>query len=330
MAYTVGSVLGPTIGGLLGASGDYYFGAKIAVVGSLLSVVLTLFMPNDSPSSSSSSNGGSSEAQVKGVAADGKQMGTTTTSTTTTSTSSAPEAKPSTTAIPTAWEVVRVVWLFLSTKIITSVANAIAAAALPLILKNTYGMDERALGFTMSAMSFCNAIVNGLFLAPIIGLAHGDLKLVISVCIACGCVLSGIQATVAHPALSLFSPFAAAGGLYEFIALTFVLSMFQYVLGTTITGESTARVGPLAKGTLIGLEHSMFAAARVFTPQAAVLILKAGGVSAVCGTCSLIFGAVYVAWTAFKDRAPATIGSCLGGGGILSPNGSSADERKEK
>ena len=38
-------VLGPAIGGWIGASGDYYFGAKLSVAGSLLSVVLTLFMP---------------------------------------------------------------------------------------------------------------------------------------------------------------------------------------------------------------------------------------------------------------------------------------------
>jgi len=45
MSYTVGSVLGPSIGGFLGAGGDYYFAAKIGVAGSLLSIFLTLLMP---------------------------------------------------------------------------------------------------------------------------------------------------------------------------------------------------------------------------------------------------------------------------------------------
>lgn len=45
MSYTVGSVLGPSIGGFLGAGGDYYVAAKIGVAGSLLSIFLTLLMP---------------------------------------------------------------------------------------------------------------------------------------------------------------------------------------------------------------------------------------------------------------------------------------------
>lgn len=30
MSYTIGSVIGPALGGFLGATGDYYLGAKIA------------------------------------------------------------------------------------------------------------------------------------------------------------------------------------------------------------------------------------------------------------------------------------------------------------
>lgn len=44
VCYTVGSIVGPLVGGLIGASGDYYLGAKASVVGSLLSIVLCFFM----------------------------------------------------------------------------------------------------------------------------------------------------------------------------------------------------------------------------------------------------------------------------------------------
>ena len=43
--YTVGATIGPYAGGLLGAEGDYYLGAKLAAAGSMLSVVLSLFLP---------------------------------------------------------------------------------------------------------------------------------------------------------------------------------------------------------------------------------------------------------------------------------------------
>lgn len=295
MSYTVGSVLGPAIGGLLGASGDYYLGAKLAVAGSLLSVVLTLFMSDDASPASKIA------AQNK---ADGKDP--------------APHE-----AIPSTMQVVSVVWLFLTTKVVTSVANAMAAAALPLILKNNYGLDEKALGFSMSLMSAFNAVVNGAFLGPIVGLAGGDLKIVISVCISSMCVASAMQAVAALPSVMALSPFAGAG-FYEYLSLSFLLSMMQYVLGTTITGESTARVGPLAKGTLLGLEHSLFAAARVVAPQSGVYLLNTGGVSAVSAACAGVFAVVFVLWQACKD------GSSVGRKGDVLLKAALGDERKEK
>ncbi len=41
----MGATIGPYAGGLLGAEGDYYLGAKLAAAGSMLSVVLSLFLP---------------------------------------------------------------------------------------------------------------------------------------------------------------------------------------------------------------------------------------------------------------------------------------------
>jgi OCT family organic cation transporter-like MFS transporter 18 len=45
-AYTVGATLGPALGGYLGANVDHYAGAKLAVLGSLLSALLSyLYIP---------------------------------------------------------------------------------------------------------------------------------------------------------------------------------------------------------------------------------------------------------------------------------------------
>jgi hypothetical protein len=129
--------------------------------------------------------------------------------------------------------------------------------------------------------------------------------------------LSLAQSLAAFPAYT--SAFSPSRGLYEFLALTYMLSMCQYVLSTTLTGESTARVGQRGKGTLLGLEHSIFAAVRVFSPKIGVLLLQ-GGVASVAATCSVVFAGMYGAWQ-------------LGTGGSLtlrSSNKVSGGERKEK
>ena len=46
-SYTIGATVGPALGGLIGASGDYYYGARLAAAGSLLSAALTLLYPSD-------------------------------------------------------------------------------------------------------------------------------------------------------------------------------------------------------------------------------------------------------------------------------------------
>ena len=44
-SYTMGGMVGPYLGGLIGSQGDYYLGAKIAFFGSLLSAALVLLLP---------------------------------------------------------------------------------------------------------------------------------------------------------------------------------------------------------------------------------------------------------------------------------------------
>lgn len=291
MSYTVGSVLGPTIGGYLGASGDYYFGAKLAVAGSLLSMVLTMFLPSDlverkNPEKAENEN--TSDSTKISV-------------------------------VPSFWSVISVVWLLLSTKVITSVANAMATSAFPLVLKDKYDINEKGLGLIMSISSAFNAVVSGLFLGPLTHWLGGDLCYVIFNCLLAMTLLSGIQGFVTLDSVAVGSP---GNGMYYFVGVGYIISIFQYVLATTITSESTSRVGPNAKGTLLGLEHSLFAAARVVAPQMGVLLLQAQGISSVCVACASIFGTVSLMWNMFS-------GSLLieKGTGLLAAGKS---ERKEK
>ena len=253
------------LGGFLGASGDYYFGAKLAVGGSLLSVCLTLLMPD------------SKEAltpQKVDVKNDGDK-------------------------VPSILEVASLVWLFLATKTITSVANAMAQAAFPLILKDIYHMKEAALGITMSVMSAYNGFINGFLLGPALNLLGGNALALIGYCILSMCILSAAQAAFGLPSIAMMT---MGEGMYAFIVISFLLSMAQYVLATTITSESTTRVDANAKGTLIGLEHALFSGARVFAPQVGVLLLTNGGVPAVSGACAAVFFTIYMTWAGLMDN----------------------------
>jgi MFS family permease len=268
MCYTLGMIIGPSVGGMLGASGNYYLGAKVAVAGSLLSVFLSLLAPSVPLS-------------------DDVQKAAKVTST---AESSDKSESPSVIAV------LRLAWLFLLTKTITSVANAMNAATFPLILKDIYALNEQSLGFIMSFMSAFNAVVNGVFLGPIVTLAGGDLNFIIVFCMGAMAVASIAQSVTA---LNVVTQWSSSSGFYEYVALSVILSIFQFLLSTSITGESTTRVGANGKGTLLGLEHALFAAARVIAPQAGVYFLSTGGVAMASGVCGCIFASMYCGWKFF-------------------------------
>lgn len=264
MSYTVGSVLGPTIGGIIGASGDYYFGAKLAVVGSVLSVILTLVAIHDEPKEPKETAKEDAEAKID---------------------------KSTSSVIQT---ILRSVWVLLSAKVISSVANAMFQAIFPLVLKNQFAFSEQALGITMSVSSFISAIVNGFLLGKIVDYFNGDLVHVIIVCITGLSVCSILQGLFALPDVLAFFPTQAAN---LFLSVYFFSNVFQYVLATTITSASTTLVKDESKGTLLGLEHSLFAAARIGAPQVGVAILLAlsneGGVGGY-GITGVAFTAAFI------------------------------------
>jgi hypothetical protein len=123
-------------------------------------------------------------------------------------------------------------------------------------LKNTFHLSERGLGLCMSASSACNAAVNGLLLAPAAALLGGGLR-VVSTSVLSLALLALLQAAAAPGPAGAEAP---AGALPAYLALLFAQAVFQFVLSTAITGESTARVRAEERGTLLGLEHSLFAA----------------------------------------------------------------------
>ncbi|CAE7568033.1 Slc22a18 [Symbiodinium microadriaticum] len=288
VAYTIGSVIGPGLGGFLGSSGNYYVGAQVAVAGSLLSALLCLFMSADHVTAKPLKTG----LYVSPPA---------------TPSSAASEAygKDGNTVIPPVIElegpkrqgvlhVIERAWFLLGSKTITSVANSMAAATLPLILKNTYGMQEAGMGAAMSVMSGFNALVNSVFLGPVAEW-HGNNLVAVTRNVLLGMTIFYAAQYMCN-GLTFAEPFAILNGIYPFLITSIIISMHQYVLSTVITAESTALVDEKEKGTLLGMEHSLFAAARIISPQTGVLVLHSYGAAGVSASCGAVFLAVYATW----------------------------------
>lgn len=242
VCYTVGSIIGPFLGGWIGASGDYYIGAYASVAGSLLSIVLCFFMQHPS----------NSVDHTHKMSPDGPSA-----------------IKKASAQFPyNLLTVVRRVSLLLGTKLVSGIANSIASTTLPLIMKDSYGLNETGLGVSMSTMSAFNALVNGVLLSPITKFFRQDLLALISFALRSMFCFYFVQFvfSTAH-----FTETLAVEGYYPFFITCIILSMYQYVLGTVITSESSARVDDHEKGTLIGLEHSLFALARIWTDRKSVV-----------------------------------------------------------
>jgi hypothetical protein len=310
-------------GGFLGATGDYYLGARISVVGSLLSVIITFFIPSGSGSIDEkqdikNSNGNDllevderstltathesdSSPQDSGKYSDADSP------TSSTSLRRTSIVQSALNQVSTIAGVVKIVWLLLSLKIISSVANSMMSETFPLILKNIFKLNEQSLGLAIAANSAFNGVVNGLFLAPMVAYSGGDLLRVITLCLFFMTCLALSLSAVAIPSLSPFtlSPLSAIPslgphGLHGYLTFTFILSIFQYALSTTITGQSTSMVKKTQKGTLLGVEHSFFALARVVAPQVGVSLLQGGGITAVTAASGSIYLLMLSVWNMFK------------------------------
>ena len=129
-AYTIGASVGPALGGMIGASGDYFFGAKLAATGSLISAALAAFALPD--------------LRTENIRGDEKEPKT-----------SSP--------IMVGWSIISrpTIWPLLLLKVTSSISNSMLNTALPIFLKQR-GFNESAMGWNMSA-SFVVVAITGAF-----------------------------------------------------------------------------------------------------------------------------------------------------------------------
>jgi len=200
-----------------------------------------------------------------------------------------PEVLPADGSVTKVVVILRKTWSVLTVKLVTGFANSMQSTVMPLILKNG-GMMERELGLVMSSMRVGNAVTNGFMLQFVTKLMRG-VSGVISLCLATPVVL---YLMVAGAGSSFFD----IPVLYVYAGATFILTIFQYILGTSLTAESTGRLQSHERGTQLGIEHASFAGARIFAPTAGSAVLTGYGLGGVCLACSGIYSIATALWFA--------------------------------
>lgn len=279
-AYTIGGVTGPYIGGYLGSSGDYFLGARLATVGSLVAAALVLLLPSDMDTQAKQASTDNNPAKSQDKASEDSWL-------------------------PRAKRVLVVAGFSLAVKVTTGIANNMARSAQPLILKNDLGFDEGMLGKVMSGNFAFGGIANGFLLAPLTAALGGNTRVVVRNCVAVMGLTYALEATLFAPGLGLMqSGTTLSGGTYVVIAL--FLSMFQFSLSTSITAGTQSLVPRDMLGTLMGIEHSIFAVAGMLGPLIGTYVLQSSGLSGLALACSSLFLAILPFWAAM---GPATSGS---------------------
>ena len=104
------------------------------------------------------------------------------------------------------------------------------------------------------------------------------------------------------------APAFGPAGVWLFMGLTLLLSLFQFPMATTITSMSTSRVPPQLKGTLVGSEHATFALAGLLGPTPGVAVLERAGLCGVATGAALVYLSLFVGWSCFGTPTPQAAG----------------------
>lgn len=257
-AYTIGATIGPALGGVLAGHGDFYIGAKLAVVGSLVSVLLSLmFLPHGS--------GDADEGYSKHTAKASSGFGGA--------------LKSSLTVALRAS-----IWPLLMVKVLGGVGASMHSTALPLVLTQTLGFEPAQLGFSMSCSMFAVAAFGAVAMAPLTNRWGSFGMMNVGLVSRAGLGLM-IAAFVAGPGIS-------ENTMIKVIASSILYSLSQHILATGLTTQTTGSVGKDEQGALLGLEHALFSLARIVGPTLGTYFLGSSGdlwlVEAACGCLDLL------------------------------------------
>lgn len=253
-AYTLGATIGPFLGGyLVDTVGDLYLGAKLAVVGSLVSVVLSLkFLPNASHSNSSNNP---SVRRGRSFLDDLRNSGEL--------------AMRSN------------LWPLLLLKVLGGVSASMISTAMPLVLTQKLHFDPSQLGFNMSSSMFAVAAFGAVAMAPLTSQLgpRGMARI--------GLVSRALFETVLASIVANSSN-NDADSVLRVVTVSVLYALSSHALATGLTTQTTGVVDKTEQGALLGLEHGLFSLARIGAPPLSTYLLSLGSFWYVAGACSFL------------------------------------------
>jgi predicted MFS family arabinose efflux permease len=258
-AYTIGATIGPALGGYLAEKGDLYLAAKLAVVGSLLSVLLSLlFLPNVVNPKTQSTPEEVAETETKKKRSFLDEL-----------------RRSGEISLRSA------LWPLLLVKVIGGVAASMHATALPMLLTQKLGFDPAQLGIAMSSSMFAVAAFGAAGLAPLTSMlgAAGLAKVGLGLRAILGFVIAAVvSVSLKHD-----------GVMMQVIIASVLHALASHALATGLTTQTTGVVGAQEQGALLGLEHGLFSLARIGGPEMGTALLAAGkGFWLVAGACGAV------------------------------------------
>lgn len=302
-SYTVGGVIGPALGGVLGVQSS----ARLAVIGSLVAVCLVTLLPSavEEKAAHQADSVSTSEACTSAPAASKAKAATPTTLKKTAKDGSAVAASeadaaggdgqaPSLSVL--VYSVLLLTWPLVLTKFSSGVVNSSMGAVRPLLLKNEFHLDAARLGAFMSASFFGSAVV-GLRLGAITERLGGQLPTIIR-CLAVMALGYAIMAMAFEPSIlgGIGREYTPQRGVWLYASLSLALALAQFPLATTITSLTTSSVPANLKGLQVGLEHMLFALGSLIGPGVGVIVLEAYGLSGCAAAAAAAFAALWLSW----------------------------------
>lgn len=248
-AYTVGATIGPALGGWLADHGDLYFSAKLAVMGSLVSLVLSyMFLPDaTAPVTGSAEKQSDNSKNEKNI-------------------SSVSESLQNTLAIGLRPNV----WPLLTVKLMGGVAASMFSTTLPLVFSQQLKFEASQLGLGMSVSMFSVAVFSAVFMAPMASFIGPDgmatLGLVGRICMIPSMALIVSMAKQSYNVNSRVV-------VMEVVIISFFQALSDHSLATGLTTQTTGAVEKDEQGSLLGLEHSLFSLARIVGPSLGTMLL---------------------------------------------------------
>ncbi|KAL3772873.1 hypothetical protein ACHAW5_002138 [Stephanodiscus triporus] len=268
-AYTIGATLGPALGGYLASGSDLYAGARLAVWGSLASVLLSIVYLKDHRGENSGE-----EKRCRGE--DGS--------------SSRTAQGEDVSFLKSALKSLRyllhpIIGPLLFVKLLNGISSSAFTTILPLILANKLNFTTSQLGLFYSASSLTVAAFSAVGMVPVMSyvgnksdrLAHAGIGCRLVSMVLFGIVGSRVMLAALTVLTSEVDGAKASNVGLALTTLTSVaVSLSSHVHATALTTLTTGTVSPDERGTILGLEHGLFSFARIIGPPLGTSLLSRG------------------------------------------------------